>query len=89
MESNGEDILWSVGEPPPNKRRRVEYDDFYRRLETQHIGPLSTHNYSDFIEGDDFTENKQSITYYWNDETTFSNAEGSIPTYEAVGTYLH
>jgi hypothetical protein len=88
MESNDRDTLWSIRESP-NERRRVEYDGLYESLETQHVGPLSIHNYSDSVEGNFFTGNGRSMSYYWNDETTFSNAEGSIPTLEVVGTYLH
>jgi hypothetical protein len=88
MESNDEDTLWSVGETP-KKRRRVEFDHLYERLETQQVGPLSIQNYSGFAEENDCTGNEQSMSYYWNDQITFSNAEGAFPTLEAVGTYLH
>jgi hypothetical protein len=75
MESNDEGTLWSVGESP-NKRRRVEYDNFYERLETQDIGPLSAPNCSDFLERNDFTGYEQSMSYYRNDETTFFECGG-------------
>jgi hypothetical protein len=88
MESNDEDTLWSVGETP-KKRCRVEFDHLYERLETQQVGPLSIQNYSEFVEENDCTGNEQSMLYYWNDQTTISNAKGAFPTLEAVGTYLH
>jgi len=88
MESNHEDTLWSVGETP-TKRRIVEFGHLYERLETQQVGPLSIQNYSEFVEENDCTGNEHSMWYYWNDQTTFSNAEDAFPTLEAVGTYLH
>jgi hypothetical protein len=72
-----------------NVRSRTLNRTLDKSLETQHVGPLSIHNYSDSAEGNFFTGNGRSMSYYWNDETTFSNAEGSIPTLEVVGTYLH
>jgi hypothetical protein len=91
MESNDEDTLWSVEETPPQKRRRVGYDHLYGRLETQQVAPLSIQNYSysEFVEENDCTGNEQSMSYYWNDQTTLSNAEGAFLNLEAIGTYLH
>ena len=73
----------------PKKRCRVEFDHLYERLETQQVGPLSIQDYSEFVEENDCTGNEQGMLYYWNDQITFSNAEGAFPILEAVGTYLH
>lgn len=88
MESNDEATFWNVGESS-YKRCRVEYDDLHGRLEMQHTEPPSAHDCNDFVERNVFTGNEQRVSYNWNDEVTFSNAEGDISAFGGVGTYIN